>query len=58
MLVDGHLRHAALMDLGNSEAPCLIADDDEVFTYNKWVNRLATIQGQRRPKPLSQCAAC
>jgi ParB-like chromosome segregation protein Spo0J len=27
MLVDGHLRHAALMDLGNSEAPCLVADD-------------------------------
>jgi ParB-like chromosome segregation protein Spo0J len=44
MLVDGHLRHAALMDLGNSEAPCLIADDDEAFTYNKRVNRLATIQ--------------
>ena len=34
MLVDGHLRHAALADLGNSEAPCLIADDDEAFTYN------------------------
>lgn len=44
MLIDGHLRHAALMDLGNSEAPCLIADDDEAFTYNKRVNRLATIQ--------------
>jgi ParB-like chromosome segregation protein Spo0J len=44
MLVDGHLRHAALSDLGNSEAPCLIADDDEAFTYNKRVNRLATIQ--------------
>jgi ParB-like chromosome segregation protein Spo0J len=44
MLVDGHLRHAALLDLGNSEAPCLIADDDEAFTYNKRVNRLATIQ--------------
>jgi ParB-like chromosome segregation protein Spo0J len=44
MLVDGHLRHAALMDLGTSEAPCLIADDDEAFTYNKRVNRLATIQ--------------
>jgi ParB-like chromosome segregation protein Spo0J len=44
MLVDGHLRHAALMDLGNREAPCLIADDDEAFTYNKRVNRLATIQ--------------
>jgi ParB-like chromosome segregation protein Spo0J len=44
MLVDGHLRLAALLDLGNSEAPCLIADDDEAFTYNKRVNRLATIQ--------------
>src|SRR6202162_2079346 len=44
MLVDGHLRHAALFDLGCSEAPCLIADDDEAFTYNKRVNRLATIQ--------------
>src|SRR6202048_4205270 len=43
-LVDGHLRHAALSDLGDSEAPCLIADDDEAFTYNKRVNRLATIQ--------------
>jgi ParB-like chromosome segregation protein Spo0J len=44
MLVDGHLRHAALLDLGTREAPCLIADDDEAFTYNKRVNRLATIQ--------------
>ena len=44
LLVDGHLRHAALSDLGNSEAPCLIADDDEAFTYNKRVNRLATVQ--------------
>src|SRR6201993_1892894 len=44
MLVDGHLRHAALAELGHSQAPCLIADDDEAFTYNKRVNRLATIQ--------------
>src|SRR5690348_3576029 len=44
MLVDGHLRHAALLDLGSSEAPCLIANDDEAFTYNKRVSRLATIQ--------------
>jgi hypothetical protein len=44
MLVDGHLRHAALLDLGTREAPCLITDDDEAFTYNKRVNRLATIQ--------------
>ena len=32
MLVDGHLRYAALVDLGHSEAPCLIAGDDEAFT--------------------------
>jgi hypothetical protein len=44
MLVDGHLRHGALLDLGTSEAPCLIAHDDEAFTYNKRVNRLVTIQ--------------
>ena len=44
VLIDGHLRHAALSDLGNSEASCLIADDDKAFTYNKRVNRLATIQ--------------
>ena len=44
MLVDGHLRHAALLDLGRGAAPCLIADDDEAFTYNKRVNRLATVQ--------------
>src|ERR1700730_4191714 len=43
-LVDGHFRHAALSARGNSEAPFLIADDDEAFTYNKRVNRLATIQ--------------
>jgi ParB-like chromosome segregation protein Spo0J len=44
MLVDGHLRHAALLDLGSSEAPCLVADDDEALTYNKRINRLATVQ--------------
>jgi ParB-like chromosome segregation protein Spo0J len=44
MLVDGHLRYAALLDLGDTEVPCLIADDDEAFTYNKRVNRLATVQ--------------
>src|SRR6266478_8492647 len=44
MLLDGHLRLAALLDLGETEAPCLIADDDEAFTYNKRVNRLATVQ--------------
>ena len=44
ILVDGHLRHAALLDLGTSDVLCLITNDDEGFTYNKRVSRLATIQ--------------
>ena len=44
MLLDGHLRYAALSDLGETETRCLLARDDEAFTYNKRVNRLATIQ--------------
>lgn len=44
LLLDGHLRLAALQDLGHSEVRCLISDDDEAFTYNKRVNRLATVQ--------------
>jgi hypothetical protein len=38
------LRHAVLTDAGEHEAKCLIAHDDEAFTYNKRINRLATIQ--------------
>ena len=44
LLLDGHLRLAALQDLGHEEVRCLIAEDDEAFTYNKRVNRLATVQ--------------
>jgi hypothetical protein len=44
LLLDGHLRHAALTDAGETDARCLIALDDEAFTYNKRINRLATIQ--------------
>lgn len=44
LLLDGHVRLSALRDQGAHEARCLIADDDEAFTYNKRVNRLATIQ--------------
>ena len=44
LLLDGHVRHAALLDAGETEARCLIAHDDEAFTYNKRINRLATIQ--------------
>lgn len=43
-LLDGHMRYEALLELGQLEARCLIANDDEAFTYNKRVNRLATVQ--------------
>jgi hypothetical protein len=44
LLLDGHMRYEALSDTGETVARCLIADDDEAFTYNKRVNRLATVQ--------------
>lgn len=44
LLLDGHLRHFALQALAHTEVKCLIADDDEGFTYNKRINGLATIQ--------------
>lgn len=44
LLLDGHMRYAALVDASESNARCLMADDDEAFTYNKRINRLATIQ--------------
>lgn len=44
MLLDGHVRLQVLKDLGYTEAPCIVAKDDETFTYNKQVNRLSTIQ--------------
>lgn len=44
LLLDGHMRLEVLKDLGAQEAPCLIAKDDEAFTYNKRINRLTGIQ--------------
>lgn len=44
LLLDGSLRYQILCDQGATETRCLIADDDEAFTYNKRINRLATIQ--------------
>jgi hypothetical protein len=44
VLLDGHMRLAILSDQGVAGTRCIIADDDEGFTYNKRVNRLATIQ--------------
>ncbi|MBA8882165.1 plasmid partitioning protein RepB C-terminal domain-containing protein [Phyllobacterium myrsinacearum] len=44
ILLDGYLRYSALIDRGEKAVRCLIAKDDEAYTYNKRVNRLATIQ--------------
>jgi hypothetical protein len=44
LLLDGHLRYFALKELGETEAECLIANDDESFTYNARISRLAPIQ--------------
>lgn len=47
LLLDGHLRIDALKDLGETEVTCLVSTDDEAYTYNKRVNRLAMIQEHR-----------
>lgn len=44
LLLDGHMRHAVLAARDEPNVRCLMADDDEAFTYNKRINRLATIQ--------------
>lgn len=44
ILLDGHMRLLALRQLGYTDAPCLIATDDETYTYNNRINRIATIQ--------------
>ena len=46
-LLDGHLRLQILRDRGDTEVVCLIALEDEAFTYNKRVSRLAIIQEHR-----------
>lgn len=44
MVLDGHIRMIAFRDLGQTEVPCLVAKDDEGYTYNSRINRLSTIQ--------------
>ncbi|WP_097092215.1 plasmid partitioning protein RepB C-terminal domain-containing protein [Novosphingobium sp. Chol11] len=43
-LLDGHLRIQILLERGESEVVCLVATEDEAFTYNRRVNRIAIIQ--------------
>lgn len=44
LLLDGHIRLEVLKYIGETCARCLIATDDETYTYNKRLNRMATIQ--------------
>lgn len=44
ILLDGHLRVLAFRELGRDTVPCLLAKDDETYTYNHRINRLSTIQ--------------
>ena len=44
LLLDGNLRVLALKELGEDQAPCLIAKDFETYTYNHRINRLSTVQ--------------
>jgi ParB-like chromosome segregation protein Spo0J len=47
LLLDGHLRIDILKNMGETDAVCLVSTDDEAFTYNKRVNRIAMIQEHR-----------
>ena len=44
LLLDGHLRLEVLKELAQTSARCLISTDDEAYTYNKRVSKLATVQ--------------
>ena len=44
ILLDGHTRLVVLKQLGFDKAPCLVATDDESYTYNNRINRLSTVQ--------------
>lgn len=44
LLLDGHMRRKALLELGHTEVRCLISSDDDAYTYNDKVSRLSLIQ--------------
>jgi AcrR family transcriptional regulator len=43
-LLDGHTRIEALKELGIEAVDCMVAVDDDTYTYNKRVNRLSAVQ--------------
>jgi ParB-like chromosome segregation protein Spo0J len=46
LLLDGHIRFEALREQYEIEARCIVAEDDEAFTYDKRVNRLVSARSE------------
>ncbi len=44
LLLDGHVRFEILIESGEESVDCLIALEDEAFTYNHKINRLNAVQ--------------
>lgn len=47
LLLDGHLRVEALKDLGIKDVNCIIATNDDTYSYNKRINRLSAAQDHK-----------
>lgn len=47
LLLDGHMRVEALRMLGTARVDCLVATEDEAFTYNKRISRISIVQEHR-----------
>jgi ParB-like chromosome segregation protein Spo0J len=47
IVLDGHARLKALIELKHADAPCLVATEDDPFTYNDKISRLSCIQEHR-----------
>jgi hypothetical protein len=46
-LLDGRLRLEALKQLGHKSARCMVSLDDEGFTFNRRITRIAAVQAHR-----------
>lgn len=47
LILDGHMRVEAIKSFGETEVDCLLSKEDESFTYNRKVTRLAPVQEHR-----------
>lgn len=47
LLLDGHLRIEALKDLGIKNVNCIVATNDDTYSYNKRINRLSAAQDHK-----------